>query len=134
MEKDKTKQVWYFYRHDKKALQNELYEIINEMYILLGQRPHAETSVILTRELTENVARYYGSLEVEEIRFALKDGLTKLEPPVFVNVPTWNKILREYKASKGRKIVQKIQDDYSRYIETVDNVGRLTSGEGKKIG
>ena len=42
----------------------------------------------------------YGSMELEEVRFALNQHIRENDGPHFVNVPMWNKALRITRCQK----------------------------------
>ena len=101
--KDKSKQVWYLYANDVKELKRECYEIIATLYVQLGQAPEAEIVVQMTNLFCNDLATNYGSMELEEVKYALNKHIRENDGPHFVNVPTWNEALRSYKMSKALK-------------------------------
>ena len=133
--KDKTKQVWYLYANDIKQLKGECYEIISELYVQLGQVPEAEIIVQMTNLLTNDLATNYGSMELDEVRFALNKHIRENDGPHFVNVPTWNEALRNYKMTKALKKQTNQIDQYELYKKRLDTLDRaLDNREIKKIG
>ena len=69
--KDKSKQVWYLYANNVQELKRQCYDIISTLYVQLGQSPEAEIVVQMTNVFTNDLANDYGSMELEEVRFAL---------------------------------------------------------------
>ena len=133
--KDKTKQVWYLYANDIKRLKTECYELVQKLYLQLGQSPEPEIVIMMTKSLVEDLSTQYPSMEMEEIEFALNKGLRETEPPVFINVPTYNKFLRDYRNKKALKKQTNQIDQYDNYKKRVDTMGKaLNNREVKKIG
>ena len=133
--KDKSNQIWYRYKYDLKGLKNECYELINSLFIQVQQRSEADTMIVLTENFVSDIATNYSSMDLEEIRFAMNKGLRDNDPPIFINVPTWNKFLRDYKKKKQLSKQKNQIDQFSIYKERTKSIGMLTSKrEIKKIG
>ena len=133
--KDKSNQVWYLYANDIKRLKTECYELVQKLYLQLGQSPEPEIVIMMTKSLVEDLSTQYPSMEMEEVEFALNKGLRETEPPVFINVPTYNKFLRDYRNKKALKKQTNQIDQYDNYKKRVDTMGKaLNNREIKKIG
>lgn len=133
--KDKSNQVWYLYANDIKRLKTECYELIQKLYLQLGQSPEPEIVIMMTKSLVEDLSTQYPSMEMQEVEFALNKGLRETEPPVFINVPTYNKFLRDYRNKKALKKQTNQIDQYDNYKKRVDTMGKaLNNREIKKIG
>ena len=133
--KDKSKQVWYLYANDIKELKRQCYEIIATLYVQLGQAPEAEIIVQMTNLFCNDLATNYGSMELEEVRFALNKHIRENDGPHFVNVPTWNEALRSYKMSKALKRQTNQIDQYELYKKRVESFSKaIDKREIKKIG
>ena len=133
--KNKTNQVWYLYANDIKRLKTECYELVQKLYLQLGQSPEPEIVIIMTKSLVEDLSTQYPSMEMEEVEFALNKGLRETEPPVFINVPTYNKFLRDYRNKKALKKQTNQIDQYENYKKRVETIGNaLNKREIKKIG
>lgn len=133
--KDKSNQIWYRYKYDLKGLKNECYDLINSLFIQVQQRSEADTMIVLTENFVSDIATNYSSMDLEEIRFAMNKGLRDNDPPIFINVPTWNKFLRDYKKKKQLSKQKNQIDQFSIYKERTKSIGMLTSKrEIKKIG
>lgn len=133
--KDKSNQVWYLYANDIKRLKTECYELVQKLYLQLGQSPEPEIVIMMTKSLVEDLSTQYPSMEMEEVEFALNKGLRETEPPVFINVPTYNKFLRDYRNKKALKKQTNQIDQYDNYKKRVDTMGKaLNNREVKKIG
>lgn len=133
--KNKTNQVWYLYANDIKRLKTECYELVQKLYLQLGQSPEPEIVIMMTKSLVEDLSTQYPSMEMEEVEFALNKGLRDTEPPVFINVPTYNKFLRDYRNKKALKKQTNQIDQYENYKKRVETMGNaLNKREIKKIG
>ena len=133
--KDKSKQVWYIYAHNIKELKRECYEIIAKLYLQLGQAPEAEIVVQMTNLFCNDLATNYGSMELEEVRFALNKHIRENDGPHFVNVPMWNEALRSYKMSKALKKQTNQIDQYELYKKRVETMEKaIKNREIIKIG
>ena len=133
--KDKSNQIWYRYKYDLKGLKNECYDLINSLFIQVQQRSEADTMIVLTENFVSDIATNYSSMDLEEIRFAMNKGLRDNDPPIFINVPTWNKFLRDYKKKKQLSKQKNQIDQFSIYKERTKSIGMITSKrEIKKIG
>ncbi len=133
--KDKSNQIWYRYKYDLKGLKNECYDLINSLFIQVQQRSEADTMIVLTENFVSDIATNYSSMDLEEIRFAMNKGLRDNDPPIFINVPTWNKFLRDYKSSEQLKRQTNQIEEYSIYKKRLETMGKqLQNREVKKIG
>lgn len=132
---DKSNQVWYLYANNIKELKGECYEIISTLYVQLGQVPEAEIIVKMTNLFCNDLATNYGSMEMEEISFAINKYIRENDGPHFVNVPMWNEALRSYKATKALKRQTNQIDQYEVYKKRVESFSKaIDKREIKKIG
>jgi len=133
--KDKSKLIYILYENDIKKLKSECYEIVQKLYLQLGQSPEPEIVIMMTKSLVEDLYTKYKLMEIEEVEFALNKGLRETEPPVFINVPTYNKFLRDYKNNKALKKRNKQIDEYQVYKKRFNTMDKaLNNREIKKIG
>jgi len=133
--KDKTNQIWYLYKNDLKQLKNDCYNMLQELFIQLGQKPESEMVVILTNTFVDDLATKYATMELEMVKYALNKGLRETDPPVFINVPTWNKFIRDFKSSEQLKRQTNQIEEYSIYKKRLETMGKqLQNREVKKIG
>ena len=133
--KDKTKQIWYLYKNDLKQLKNDCYNMLQELFIQLGQKPESEMVVILTNTFVDDLATKYATMELEMVKYALNKGLRETDPPVFINVPTWNKFIRDFKISEQLKRQTNQIEEFSIYKKRLETMGKqLQNREVKKIG
>ena len=133
--KNKKEQIWYLYKTDLKLLKNNCYKLLQECYLQLGQKPESEIVVILTNTFVDDLATKFSSLTFNEVKFAMNKGLRDTEPPVFINVPTWNKFLRDYKTSEALLRQKNQITQYELYQKRVKTMAKaLQNREVKKIG
>ena len=90
---------------------------------------------MMTNSFTDDLATSYSTMELEEVKFALNKYIRENDPPIFVNIPTLNKALRDYKKTKAlRKQTNQIEQ-YSLYKKRVESMGKaLKNREIIKIG
>ena len=132
---NKKKQVWYLYSYDIKELKKQCYDIISTLYVQLGQSPEAEIIVQMTNVFTNDLANDYGSLELEEVRFALNKYIRNNDGPHFVNVPMWSQALRDYKKTKALKRQTNQIEEYEIYKKRISSFkNAIDKREIKKIG
>ena len=122
--KDKTKQIKYLYENDLKKLKKDCYDILQELFIQLGQKPESEMVVILTNTFVDDLATKYQFMELEWIKYALNRGLRETDPPIFVNVPTWNKFIRDFGTSEQLKRQTNQIEEYSIYKKRLETMGK----------
>ena len=133
--KDKTKQIWYLYKNDLKQLKNDCYNMLQELFIQLGQKPESEMVVILTNTFVDDLATKYATMELEMVKYALNKGLRETDPPVFINVQTWNKFIRDFKSSEQLKRQTNQIEEFRIYKKRLETMGKqLQNREVKKIG
>ena len=133
--KDKSKQVWYMYANNVQELKRQCYDIISTLYVQLGQSPEAEIIVQMTNVFTNDLANDYGSLELEEVRFALNKYIRNNDGPHFVNVPMWSQALRDYKKTKALKRQTNQIEEYEIYKKRISSFkNAIDKREIKKIG
>ena len=133
--KDKSKQVWYLYKHDIKELKRQCYDVLSTLYVQLGQSPEAEIIVQMTNLLCNDLATNYSTMELDEVRFAINKYIRDNDGPHFVNVPMWNEALRNRKMSKALKNQTNQIDEYELYKKRVESFSKaIDKREIKKIG
>jgi len=133
--KDKSKQVWYLYANNIQELKRQCYDIISTLYVQLGQSPEAEIIVQMTNVFTNDLANDYGSMELEEVRFALNKYIRNNDGPHFVNVPMWSQALRDYKKTKALKRQTNQIEEYEIYKKRISSFkNAIDKREIKKIG
>jgi hypothetical protein len=132
--KNKTKQVWYLYANNVQELKRQCYDIISTLYVQIGQSPEAEIVVQMTNIFTNDLANDYGSMELEEVRFALNKYIRNNDGPHFVNVPMWSQALRDYKKTKALKRQTNQIEEYEIYKKRISSFkNAIDKREIKKI-
>ena len=132
---NKSNKIWYLFENENVLLKNELYKIISDLYVQLVQVSEPDIIVHITKLLTEDLYNGYKLMELDEVRFALDKYLRENDPPIFVNIPTLNKALRDYKKTKALRKQNKQIDQYQLYKKRIDTMDRaLDNREIKKIG
>jgi hypothetical protein len=133
--KDKSKQVWYMYANNVQELKKQCYDILSTLYVQLGQAPEAEIIVQMTNVFTNDLANDYGSMELDEVRFALNKYIRENDGPHFVNVPMWSQALRDYKKTKALKRQTNQIEEYEIYKKRISSFkNAIDKREIKKIG
>ena len=133
--KDKSKQVWYLYANNIQELKRQCYDIISSLYVQLGQSPEAEIIVQMTNVFTNDLANDFGSMELDEVRFALNKYIRENDGPHFVNVPMWSQALRDYKKTKALKRQTNQIEEYEIYKKRISSFkNAIDKREIKKIG
>jgi hypothetical protein len=131
----KKDQVWYLYANNIQELKRQCYDIISALYVQLGQSPEAEIIVQMTNVFTNDLANYYGSMELDEVRFALNKYIRENDGPHFVNVPMWSQALRDYKKTKALKRQTNQIEEYEIYKKRISSFkNAIDKREIKKIG
>ena len=132
MDKDKTKQVWYRFSKDLEQLNVDCVDLLSKSYIMLGQRPDAQQVVMMSKMLVDDLTRFYGSMEMEEVAFAFEQGIRHSESGGFANVRNWNIWLKEYKAKAQLQRQQRLVTDFQKskqqqnlITETINKAKRL---------
>tara|TARA_R110000765_G_scaffold29229_6_gene69912 strand:+ start:1471 stop:1878 length:408 start_codon:yes stop_codon:yes gene_type:complete len=133
--KDKSKQIWNLYKKNEKQLVIECFNILSEFYVHLGHKSEAEIVNALNKIFVEDLITRYSFMEIEEVRFAIHKGIKDNDPPLFVNVPTWNKFLRDYRKSEQYRRQSNAIEEYTIYKKRMEGFGKaLKNREVKKIG
>ena len=133
--KDKSKQIWYLYKTDEKQLVIDCFDILSDFYIHLGHKSEALIVNKLNKVFVEDLTTRYSTMELEEVRFAINKGIKDNDPPIFVNVPTWNKFIRDFKSSEQLKRQTNQIEEFSIYKKRLETMGKqLQNREVKKIG
>ena len=91
---DKTKQIWYRFSNELEQLNVECVDLLSKCYMMLGQRPDTQQVVMMAKFLVDDLSRFYGSMEMEEVAFAFEQGIRNSESGGFINVRSWNEWLK----------------------------------------
>ena len=129
---NKSKQIWYRWKNSQKELAIECVDILSKCYLMLGQKPDSEQIVMMSKFLVDDLSRYYGSMEMEEVAFAFEQGIRNSENGGFINVRNFNIWLKEYKAKKALQNQQRLLTDYQKHQDTDKAIG-MTINKAKHI-
>jgi hypothetical protein len=87
---------------------------------------------MMAKFLVDDLSRYYGSMNMDEVSFAFEQGIRHSDNGGFVNVRNWNIWLKEYKTKANLKRQQQQLTDYEKNIanqnliaETIKKAKRL---------
>jgi hypothetical protein len=112
---DKTKQVWYRYSNDIESLKVDCVDVLSKCYLMLGQKPDVQQVVLMSQLLLSDLANHYGSMTIDEVRFAIEKGIREGdEVSCFINVRSWNLWIKKHKKSEQLKRQQKLITDYEK--------------------
>ena len=87
---DKTKQIWYRFTNDREQLNVDCVDVLSKCYLMLGQKPDTEQIVMMSKLLVDDLSRFYGSMDMNEVLFAFEQGIRHSDNGGFVNVRNWN--------------------------------------------
>ena len=120
---DKTKQIWYRFSNELEQLNVECVDLLSKCYMMLGQRPDTQQVVMMAKFLVDDLSRFYGSMEMEEVAFAFEQGIRNSESGSFINVRSWNQWLKEHKAKTQLQRQQRLVTDYQKHRDNVNQIG-----------
>jgi hypothetical protein len=112
---DKSKQIWYRFGNDLEQLNIDCVDLLSKCYMMLGQRPDTQQVVMMAKFLVDDLSRYYGSMEIDEVGFAFEQGIRNSDNGGFVNVRNWNIWLKEHKAKANLNRQQKLVTDFQKH-------------------
>lgn len=120
---DKTKQIWYRFSNELEQLNVECVDLLSKCYMMLGQRPDTQQVVMMAKFLVDDLSRFYGSMEMEEVAFAFEQGIRNSESGGFINVRSWNQWLKEHKVKTQLQRQQRLVTDYQKHRDNVNQIG-----------
>ena len=129
---DKTKQIWYRFTNDREQLNIDCVDVLSKCYLMLGQKPDTEQIVMMSKLLVDDLSRFYGSMEMDEVMFAFEQGIRHSDSGGFVNVRNWNIWLKEYKDKANLKRQQRQLTDYQRDRDNQNMIGE-TINKAKRL-
>ena len=110
--------IWERYTKDEKQLKIDCVDLLSKFYLELGQKPDTEQVVLMAQLLYHDLVRYYGGMTIEEVKFAIEQGIRNSENGNFVNVRNFNIWLKEYKKSAALKRQQRLLTDFEKEQQT----------------
>ncbi len=130
---DKTKQIWYRYSNDIENLKVDCVDVLSKCYLMLGQKPDVQQVVLMSQLLLSDLANYYGSMTIDEARFAIEKGIREGEDTsCFINVRSWNLWIKTHKKSEQLKRQQRVITDYEKDKKNQKLIG-ATINKAKKL-
>ena len=81
---------------------------------MLGQKPDVDQIVLMSKFLVDDLSRFYGTMEMDEVHFAFEQGVRHSEHGGFVNVRNWNIWLKEYKTKTQLQRRQNVITDFQK--------------------
>lgn len=134
---DKSKQIWFRFNNDQKALKNECVDIVGKLYLMLGHNPESQQIVLMAQFLYNDLINKFGTLEMPEVSFALEEGL-KNGKDGFINVRNFNKWIIDYKKNAQLKRQQNLITDFQLHNNkqkeinnTIQKAKQLNGGDAK---
>ncbi len=124
---DKTKQIWYRFSNELEQLNVDCVDLLSKCYMMLGQKPDTQQIVMMAKFLVDDLSRFYGSMEMEEVAFAFEQGIRNSESGGFINVRSWNQWLKEHKAKSQLQRQQRLVTDYQKHRDNVNQIGTTIS-------
>jgi hypothetical protein len=120
---DKKKQIWYRFSNELEQLNIDCVDLLSKCYMMLGQRPDTQQVVMMAKFLVDDLSRFYGSMEMEEVAFAFEQGIRNSDSGGFINVRSWNQWLKEHKTKTQLQRQQKLVTDYQKHRDNVNQIG-----------
>ena len=111
---DKSNQIWYRFKNNPEQLNIDCVDLLSKCYMMLGQRPDTQSVVMMAKFLIDELSRFYGSIEMDEVAFAFEQGIKHSEHGGFINVRTMSQFLKEYKRDAQLKRQQRLITDYDK--------------------
>lgn len=111
------------YNHDQKQLKIDCCDLISKYYLMLGQKPASEQIVIMSQFFYQDCIEKYGGMTLEEIDFAITQGIRNGEGACFINVRTWNQFIKEHKTKEQLQRQQRLITDYQKEKENQKAIG-----------
>lgn len=94
---DKTKKIWSRFNKDQKQLKIDCVDLVTKCYMLMGNKPETEQIVLMAQFLFIDLTEKYGNWEMDEVEYAITNGLKNSDTGGFINVRNFNQWLKEHK-------------------------------------
>lgn len=111
------------YNQDQKQLKIDCVDLISKYYLMLGQKPASEQIVIMAQFFYQDCVEKYGGMTLDEIDFAIIQGIRNGEGTCFINVRTWNQFIKEHKAKEQLQKQQRQITDYQWSKQNLKEIG-----------
>ena len=129
---DKSNQIWYRFKNNPEQLNVDCVDLLSKCYMMLGQRPDTQQIVMMSKFLVDDLSRFYGSMDMEEVAFAFEQGIRNSDSGGFVNVRSMNQWLKEYKAKTALQRQQRLVTDYQKHRDNINQIG-TTINKAKQL-
>tara|TARA_R110000744_G_scaffold320603_2_gene426748 strand:+ start:867 stop:1268 length:402 start_codon:yes stop_codon:yes gene_type:complete len=129
---NKEEQIWCRFKNDQKTLKIECVDLLSKSYLMLGQKPESEQIVIMAQFLYIDLIEKHSQLTMDEISFAITDGIRNGEGSCFINVRTWNQFIMQYKKGSRLKRQQNRLTEFQVHKQTQKEISQ-TINKAKQI-
>jgi len=129
---DKSNQIWNRFNQDQKQLKLDCVDILGKCYVMIGQKPDSQQIVMMAQLLYEDLINRYSRMEIDEVRFALEEGIRNAGTSCFINVNSWNEWLKNYRKKEQLQRQQRLITDYQKHEANVKRIGN-TVNKAKQI-
>tara|TARA_R100001443_G_scaffold2640_3_gene8646 strand:+ start:1254 stop:1649 length:396 start_codon:yes stop_codon:yes gene_type:complete len=129
---DKSKQIWYRFKSDQKQLKLDCVDILGKCYVMIGQKPDSQQIVMMAQLLYDDLINRYSRMEIDEVKFALEEGIRNAGTSCFINVNSWNEWLKTHRKSEELKRQQRLITDYQKHEQSQKRIS-LTINKAKKL-
>lgn len=133
---DKSKQIWNRFKSDQKQLKLDCVDILGKCYVMIGQKPESQQIVVMAQLLYDDLINRYSRMEIDEVRFALEDGIRNAGASCFINVNSWNEWLKNHRKSEQLKRQQNLITNYTKHkhsqkaiAKTISKAKQISSGD-----
>lgn len=129
---DKSKQIWYRFNKDQKQLKLDCVDILSKCYVMIGQKPDSQQVVVMAQLLYDDLIHRYSRMDIDEVRFALEQGIRNAGTSCFINVNSWNEWIKNHRKKEQLKKQQNINTDYQYYKQSQKEISN-TINKAKQI-
>ena len=124
---DKSKQIWYRFNSDQKQLKLDCVDILGKCYVMIGQKPDSQQIVMMAQLLYEDLINRYSRMEIDEVRFALEEGIRNAGTSCFINVNSWNEWLKNFRKTEQLKRQQRLLTNYQKHKQSQKAIANTIS-------
>ncbi len=124
---DKSKQIWNRFNTDQKQLKLDCVDILGKCYVMIGQKPDSQQIVMMAQLLYEDLINRYSRMEIDEVRFALEEGIRNAGTSCFINVNSWNEWLKNFRKTEQLKRQQRLLTNYQKHKQSQKAIANTIS-------
>ena len=99
---------------------------------MIGQKPDSQQIVMMAQLLYDDLINRYSRMEIDEVQFALEEGIRNAGTSCFINVNSWNEWLKTHRKSEELKRQQRLITDYQKHEQSQKKIS-LTINKAKKL-